>query len=146
MKNYIAWIYHQSFHRFFYACEWSNKHVTQSIHPGIMFVKALEHPSCGNQFCKKYRSTKSSSGWWILLGEDPQVKDILSLIPHIVWIHGQGLTSLGHNQYIGILFIQVSEYQSCVTRFGESWKMLSSMWCILLHEEPNTINVFPPIL
>jgi len=37
--------------------------------------------------------------------------DVLAPIPYVLWVHGQGLTSLGHNQYtMRILFIQVSEY------------------------------------
>ena len=42
---------------------------------------------------------------------------ILPPIPYNLWVHGQGLTSLGHNQYTRILFIQASVHPSCGTRY-----------------------------
>ena len=32
--------------------------------------------------------------------------DILSSIPYILWVHRQGMTSLKHNQYTGVLLTQ----------------------------------------
>ena len=52
--------------------------------------------------------------------------DILSPIWHVLWVHVQGLTSLGNNQYTRIMFIQSSEYPSCGTRFDENCKTTRS--------------------
>jgi len=39
-----------------------------------------------------------------------------------MWVNGQGLFSLRHNQYTSILFIQASGHPSSDTRFGENCK------------------------
>ena len=61
----------------------------------------------------------------MLLGEEPYAMDGLPSIPHVLWVHTEGLTSLGHTQYTGVLSIQASEYPRCVFRFGENCKQPS---------------------
>ena len=71
----------------------------------FMFIRASEHPSCGiREFGENYKSTKPSSGWCILLGEEPHVMDMVPLIPHVLWLYGKGLTSMGDNEYTVIVF------------------------------------------
>ena len=72
----------------------------------------------------------------ILLGGKPQAMDVLPPIPHVLWVHKQGLTIMGHNQYTGILIIQASEHPSSGAKFGGNCKNTkpSSGWCILLGE------------
>ena len=68
---------------------------------------------------------------------------MLILIPHILCVHDQGLTSLGHNQYTRILFIQASVYPSYGTKFGEDCKTTkpSPGMGMLLSEEPQCVEV-----
>ena len=37
-----------------------------------------------------------------MLGKEPHAIDMLSPIPYVLWVHGLGLTRLGHNQYTEI--------------------------------------------
>ena len=91
------------------------------------------------------RTTKPPSHpqYWIdmLLSKEPHTMDVLSSIPRVSWVHEQGLKSLEYNQYKGMPSIQDTEHPSGVTRFGENCKrtMLSSGWCMLLHEEPQRL-------
>ena len=89
-----------------------------------------------------------SSGWCILVGEEPHAMDVLPLISHILWVHGQGMASLWHNQYTEILFIQFPEHLICGTRwFCENYRSTkpSLVWCIVLGEEPHAMYVLPII-
>ena len=38
--------------------------------------------------------------------EEPHAMDMLPIIPSVLWVHGQGLTILKHSQYTGVLSIQ----------------------------------------
>ena len=66
-------------------------------------------------------------------------------IPHILCVHGQGLTSLGHNQYTRILFIQASVYPSYGTKSSEDCKTTKPSLDIgmFLSEEPQGTEVLP---
>ena len=58
------------------------------------------------------------------------------------------MTSLGHNQDTGIMFIQASEHPSCGTRgYGENYRRTkpSAGWYILVGEEPHAMDVLPHI-
>jgi hypothetical protein len=83
----------------------------------------------------------------MLLYEKLQTKDVLPAIPYVLWVHVQGITSLKHNQYTIILFIQASEHPRCGTRFGENCKTMkpSSGLSMLLSEEPHAMYVLPSI-
>ena len=83
----------------------------------------------------------------MLLREEQHTMDVLPSILDVSWVHGRGPTSLGTNQYNGILFIQISEHLSCGTRFGENYKttMPSLGWFMLLYEEPHAMDMSPPI-
>ena len=109
--------------------------------------KPTEHPSCGARFVENCKTTMPSWGWCILLHEEPHAMDVLPPIPHSLWVHGQGLTTLGHNQYIINLFIQASDNPNDGTRFGENCKTTktSSLLNILLGEEPHTMDMLSPI-
>ena len=73
--------------------------------------------------------------------------DVLTPIPHVLWVHEQSLTSLGHTQYTRILFIQASKHPSCVARFGKNCKTtkLFSGWCMLLSESQQAMDMLPII-
>ena len=113
-----------------------------------LFIQASEHPICGARFGENCKTTKPSSGWYILVHEEQYAMDRLPNIPHILWVHGQGLTSLGHSQYTRIMFIQASEHPSGGTGFGENCKtIMPSLWWLsmLLSEEPHAMDVLPSI-
>ena len=59
----------------------------------------------------------------MLLHKEPHAKDVLPPIQHILWMHGQGLTNMGHHGYSRVLSIQASEHPSCGTSFGEKYKI-----------------------
>ena len=85
----------------------------------------------------------------MLLSEEPDAMNVLPSIQYILWVHVQGLASLGHNQYIGVLSIQAHKAPiSCGTRFDENCKTTNSCssWCLLLHEEQHAMDMLPPIL
>ena len=111
----------------------------QNQYTRILFIQASEHPSCG--------TTKSSSGLSMLLSEEPHAINVLPSIVHLLWVHMQDLKILNHNQYTGMMSIQTTEHPSSGTRFSRNWKimMLSLGWCMLLHEELQAMNVWPPI-
>ena len=101
----------------------------------ILFIQASEPPSCGTIFGENCKTTNTPSGLSMLSSEEPHAMYVLPIIPHAVLsVHGQGLTSLCHNQYTGIWFIQATEHPSFGTRFGGKCKtMMSSLgWCMLL--------------
>ena len=83
----------------------------------------------------------------MLYHEGRQAMDVFPSIPHVFIVFGQGLTSMGPNQYTRILFIQASKYSSCGTRFGDTSNIPKSSlgWCMLMHEGPHDIDVLPPI-
>ena len=72
---------------------------------------------------------------------------VLPFISHILWMHVEGLTILGHNQYTSarILFIQASDHPSFGTRFGENCKITkpSSGSSMLLSEDAYDIDALP---
>ena len=74
---------------------------------------------------------------------EPHAMDVLSPIQYVSWVHGQGLTSLGCNQYTVMSSIQLTEYPSCGTRFWENRKTTMSLlgWWMLCCEEPQTICI-----
>ena len=76
--------------------------------------------------------------------------DMLSPIPHILWVHGQGLTRLGYSRYTSrITIIQASHHPSCgSTRSDENYKTTkpSSGLSMLLSKEPHTMNISKRIL
>ena len=116
---------------------------------GILLITTSEHQNCGTRFGngKNCKTIRPSSGWCMLLHEGPQAIDVLSHIPHILQDHIQSLAGLWHNQCNGIPFIYASEYTIYVTRSDENCKLMMQSWgwCILLHEEPQTMDVLPPI-
>ena len=72
---------------------------------------------------------------------------MLILIPYISCVYGQGLTSLGHNQYTRILFVQASVYPSYGTKFREDCKTTKPSLDIgiFLSKEPQGMEVLPLI-
>ena len=48
----------------------------------------------------------------MLIHEEYQDMDMVPPIPIRVWVYGQGLASIGHSQYNGILSIQATEHQN----------------------------------
>ena len=91
---------------------------------GILPFQAFEHPSrCGTRFGETCKTTKLSSGWYMLYHEEPHAMDMLQAMSHISWVHVQGLTSMWPNQYTRILSIQASKHPRCCgTRFDENCK------------------------
>ena len=75
----------------------------------------------------------------------PHVMDMLPPIPYVLWVHGQGLTSLGHNQCTEMLSNPAIYHPDCRTRLGRICKttMPSSGWCILVGEEPHAMDTLP---
>ena len=110
-------------------------------------IQAKENPRCGTRFGQNCKTLMPYSGWCMLLYEEQQVVDMLPPIPHMLWVHGQGLTSLGHIQYTRILAIKASEQPSCGTRFSETCNTTrpSSGLSILLHKEPDVMYMLPLI-
>ena len=88
----------------FGAWERYNKTESQSIYRGTVHP-STGRPRCGTGFGEYCETTMPSSGWCILLHEERQAINMLIPIPHILWVHCQDHTSLGHNQYTSILFI-----------------------------------------
>ena len=74
---------------------------------GVLSIKALEHPSCGTRFDENCKTTKPSLGLSMMLGEEPHAMDGLPRVPYVLWVHMQGLTSMGHSQCTGMLSVQV---------------------------------------
>ena len=72
---------------------------------------------------------------------------MLILIPYILCVHGQGLTSLGHNQYTRILFIPPSVYPSYGNKLDEDCKTTkpSPGMGMFLSEEPQGMEELPLI-
>ena len=73
--------------------------------------------------------------------------EVLLFTAYVLWVHMQGLTSLGYNQYTRILFIPASMYPDCGPIFGENWKTTkpSPGMSMLLSEEPQGMEVLPLI-
>ena len=88
-----------------------------------------------------------SSGWCMLLHKEQHAMGVLVSIPYILWVYGQGITSLKHNQSTWVLSIQPLGHPSCGARFGENCKstMPSSGWCVFLHEQPQGMDILPLI-
>ena len=110
--------------------------------------QATDYPSCGTRFGRRTCiTTNASPAWCMLLHEEPQAVNVLPPILHILCVHGQHLTSLGHIQYTSLLFIQSSEHTSSGTQFGENCKTTkpSSRLSMLLSAEPQAMNVLPSI-
>ena len=72
---------------------------------------------------------------------------MLPHIPHILWVHVQGLTSMKHYQYTEMPSIQATEHSICGTRSDENCKktMPSSGCCMYLNEELQGMHVLPSI-
>ena len=49
---------------------------------------------CGTRFGENCRITMPSLGWCMLFHEEPQAMNVLPLIPHILWVHRQGIICL----------------------------------------------------
>ena len=60
----------------------STPHSTQAVGPGLVGTA---------------KQQRSSSGWCMLLHKEPHAMDQLPPIPHILCLHGQGMTITGHN-------------------------------------------------
>ena len=77
---------------YFYGCMGKVWQVWDIINTqGCWLSKPTEHPSCGTRFGEKCSTTLPSSGWCILLHEEQHAMDVLLPIPHILWVHVQGL-------------------------------------------------------
>ena len=74
----------------------------------------------------------------MVLGEEPHAMDVLQSVPYVLEVHRQGLTSMKHNQYTGVMFVQVAVHPSNGSRFIGKCKTTtsSSVWIMLLHKEP----------
>ena len=98
-------------------------------------------------FGEHCRTTKSSLGWCVLFGGEPHDVYVLPLIPHVIWVHVQGLTSLGPNQYTGVVSIQAWEHPICETRFGQNYKTTkpSSCWCICYTKKHRSCMWYHPL-
>ena len=134
------------------TCLWVHVHAPTSMKDnqctGTLSIKATQHPHYGTRFDEKnFKTTMQSAGWCMLLSEEPQALDILPPIAHILWVHEQGPTSLGHTQYTNIIFIQTLEQPSCGTRFDENCKTTNpSPWLSMLwNEEPHVLDVLSSI-
>ena len=68
----------------------------------IMLIQASEYPSCWARFGDNCKTMMPSSGWCMLLGEEPQAMDVLQSISHILCVHVQVMTGLKHSQHTGI--------------------------------------------
>ena len=84
----------------------SNKPETQSIYRGDVNPSPQSTHNCVTRFGEDCKTTMPSSGWCMLLHKVQHAMDVLPSIPYILWVHGQGMTSLKHNQYTGVLSIQ----------------------------------------
>ena len=89
---------------------------------GVVSIQASEYPSCGTRFGENCKTVMTSSDWCMLLHDEQHAMNGLSPIPHVLWVHGQTLTSMGHNQYTRVLFIHTLEHPRCGTTFGETSK------------------------
>ena len=81
--------------------------------------------------------TKLSTGSCWMWYKVQVVMNGLPPIPYVLWVHGQGLKTLEHNQYTGMPSIRATAYPSWGTRFGSricKTTMPSSWWCMLLYE------------
>ena len=98
-------------------------------------------------FGENCKTTMPSSGWWLLLSEEPEDMNVLPPISHVFCVHGQSLTSLWHNQYTGMIFIQASQHPSCGTKFSWECKTTnpSSGLSMLLNKKPQTMDMIPSI-
>ena len=83
----------------------------------------------------------------MLLSEESQAIDVLPYIQHALWVPGQGITSLEHNQSTGILFLKATEHPSYGIRLAENCKTTrpSSGLSMLLWVEQQAMYVLPPI-
>ena len=63
-----------------------------AVHP------TLGHPSCGTGFGENSKTIMPSSDWCILLHEELQAMAMVPLNSHVLCLHGQGLTSPGHEK------------------------------------------------
>ena len=61
-----------------------------------------------------------SEVWVVMLGS--VAMDGLTYIPHILRVHGKGLTSMGCNTYTGMPSIQATDLPICGSRFGRICK------------------------
>ena len=50
----------------------------------VLFIKASEHPRCGTRFSENCKSTMPSSGWCMMLHDEPWAMDMVSCIPFFV--------------------------------------------------------------
>ena len=112
MKNHKPWICCYPFHiscgfmsKVFYA--WSQINTLGPVHPSIKAPKLWDQIWQDEQ-----QITKPSSGWCMPLHGKLQPMDVLSPMPHILWVHGQGMTSLEPNQYTGVLSIHALDNPS----------------------------------
>ena len=91
-------------HMFFYVHGKGLTSLHHNQYTGNLFIQASEHPpSCWTRFGENCKTTKPSPGLSMLLKK--KAMDVLTSILHMLLVHGQGLPSLKHNQYIGILSI-----------------------------------------
>ena len=74
----------------------------------IMFIQASAHPSSGTRYDENCKTTKPSSVLSVLLSEESQAIDVLSIIPRVLCVYWQGPTSLKLNQHTGIKLIPAS--------------------------------------
>ena len=78
-----------------------------NLYTGILSIQASDHPILWYQIRWELQNHHAIHRV-VYIGEEPHAMDMLSLIPHVLLVHGQGMTSLGQNQYTVIMFIQVS--------------------------------------
>ena len=112
----------------------------------ILSIQVSEHPSCGTRwFVMNCKITISFSDWCMLVHGGQHAMDRLPPIQHVLWVNGQGLTDMGHNQYNSNLSTWASEYQRGGTGFGENYRTTkpSSWLSMLLREGPHAMNVLP---
>ena len=95
-------------------------------------TQAIDHQSYRPRFCRICK-LPSHPTWRYWIGHNVQVvMNGFPPIPHILWVHGQDLTILEHNQYDRIPSIQKQHNtQICKTTMPSSWWW---WWCVLLYE------------
>ena len=78
--------------------------------------------------------------------EELQYMNLMPSILHALWVHKQGLTSLGRNHKSMMPFKPATWYPCCGTTSNKNYKTtMSSFECsVLWQDEPNTMVAFPP--
>ena len=147
LLHHTTWIYCYPFHM---SCGSMDKvwQLCDTINAlGCYPTKPLINQAMGPVWQEDLITIRPSPAWCMLLHEEPQAIDGLPHNSHVLWVHGQGLTSLGRNQYNRMLFIETSEHPSCETRFGENCKTTqpSSGLSMLLGEEPQGMDGLPTV-